>query len=146
MRNVAIGILFFLFVLASCSDQLKTDSDQSVIKVVEKFHAAFDAKDIPALTEVCTADMCWFTLNGKSLQRDAIAGFFHPMFANWDSVSTKIKELQMRRTNHLAVVRYKSDIHIVVRQRQVIMRNVHTLILLNDIGGWKIWQHHMSSE
>ncbi|MBN2355564.1 nuclear transport factor 2 family protein [candidate division KSB1 bacterium] len=132
--------------LFSCSVQIRNEPDAEIVKVVQAFHTLFDAKDLHALTALCNEDMYWYTLNGRTLHRDDIIGFFLPMFAGWEKVKTTLSGIQVMRTGRLAVVRYQSVIQITSKRGESTMKNLLTTVLVKESGVWKIWQHHMSTE
>ncbi len=138
-----MGILLLTLILAGgCS----RNADERIEATVRAFHAAFDAKNVAAMTALCAEDMFWYTLNGKALNRNQINDYFDPMLARWQEVKTELSGLELRREGGLAVVRYKSLIRIVSSGKPSTMQNCYTTVLVRKSGAWKIWQHHMTTQ
>jgi ketosteroid isomerase-like protein len=146
MKQIMVVFLTAAVLSIGCGGGFDRAVDPEVERVVKDFHAAFDAKDMPRLTKLCTEDMQWYTLNGKSMPRDLLAGFFRSMFDAWGGVTTRLKDLSMVRSGPLAVVRYKSELHIQVQSRESVLHSLQTTVLIRERGQWLVWQHHMSIE
>ncbi len=143
MKNqwIVIGLLVACFLC--CKAPLTTEAE-SALQVMRSFHAAFDAKDIPAMTSLCDEQMFWYTLDGRALARNDLAGFFSPMFARWNKIQTTVTEVQAIKSGRLCVLRYRSTIAIETPHNQSQLKSIHTMALIERDSTWKIWQHQMS--
>ena len=141
MKRWTMVLLLAALLGAGCSG-----SDREIEQVVRDFHAAFDAKNMTALTALCTEDMYWYTLNGKQLGRGQIGEFFGPMFARFQGIKTELGGLEIRRSGGMAVARYSSSLKIDNKGRINEMKNLYTTVLVKQGGQWQIWHHQMSTE
>ncbi len=144
-RGLVIVLLFAALVALQCGTEGQQDTTE-IKKVISEFHRAFDARDYAGMRDLCTDDMYWYTLDGRALARDKMAEFFAPMTSRWTSIKTTLKEMEIFRIKNLAWARYKSEITIQVGDNNSTMQNLHTIILKQQDGAWKIWQHHMSTK
>jgi len=140
MRKLGL-VLLLIATLSGCSGQ----QDPEISKVIGSFHAAFDAKDMTALRAMCTRDMFWYTLNGKMLNASQIADYFTPMMERWETVKTTLSGMEIRRDHRLAVVRYQGTVAITSGGKPSQVRSFYTTVLVKESGGWKIWQHQMTT-
>ncbi len=136
-----IAALLLVILLTSCAGHQESEINQ----VVTAFHAAFDAKNIATLRTLCTKDMYWYTLNGKTLNASQIGDYFTPLFERWESIRTTLGTADIRCDGRLAVARYQGTVAILSSGKPSRMQGFYTTVLVKQEGSWKVWQHHMTS-
>jgi len=142
-RFVLTGILLATLVAGSGCQRDQSSEAEAALRA---FHRAFDQKDLTALKTLCSAEMFWYTLNGKALQPPQFDAFFTPMLQRWENLQTTLQEVQLCGHGRFMTARYKSIILITSNGSSSAMHNLHTMILIKEDGAWKVWQHHMSKE
>jgi len=136
-----MAALLLLTLMTGCTG----NQEPEIKKGVRDFHAAFDAKNIAALRALCTRDMYWYTLNGKTLNASQIGDYFNPMFERWEQIKTELGDAEIRCEGNLAVARYQGTVAITSNGKPSKVQGFYTTILVRQEGRWKIWQHHMTS-
>jgi len=143
-RFYVLLAIFISLMAFACRNSQQIEKAQFQ-KLITEFHQAFDQRDFYTLRSLCSDDMYWYTLDGRALARDKMADFFLPMMSHWKEIHTEISDIEVKGQDDLAVARYSSIIHIKVGEKETEMKNIHTMIFTRQDGGWKIWQHHMST-
>lgn len=147
-KTVTLLLCIYLVISISCGSKNSGNiiTPDELKGIIEKFHHHFDAKDFSSIAAMSTDDMFWYTLNGKALQKNELAGFFMPMMSNWKTVQTTISDLDYNLGDKLSVARYKTKIDILTSTGGTSMNNLHTMILKNSGKEWQVWQHHMTTK
>jgi len=110
-----IFLLLSVFIFTQCSQDDRSSDRQQIEQLVRKFNKAFDEKDFAAIGEMMASDAYWYTLNGRVLRVTEIKPFFLPMMSRWHSLETKVKDIEIKTDEKLAVARYKSQFEFTRR-------------------------------
>jgi ketosteroid isomerase-like protein len=145
-RSIILLLCIVLIISLSCNSKQAgiTITQEEFKKIVSKFYNHFDDKDFHSISNMCSDDMFWYTLNGKALKKSGLVGFFRPMMSNWKTVQTTVSDLEYNLSDKLGVARYKTQIDILTTTGGTSMNNLHTMILKHSGKEWQVWQHHMT--
>lgn len=141
-----IFLLLSVFIFTQCSQNKRSSDRQQIEQLVRKFHKAFDEKDFAVIGGMMTSDACWYTLNGRVLRVTEIKSFFLPMMSRWHSMETKVKDIEIKTDEKLAVARYKSQFGFTSHAGKNKMNNLLTMVFIRQNNKWKIWQIQMSTQ
>ena len=129
-----------------CAQDNLSSENRQVEKLVQRFSKAFDQKDFATIVGMMTSDACWYTLNGRALRITEIKSFFLPMMSRWHSMETKVKDIEIKTDEKLAVARYKSQFGFTSHAGKNKMNNLLTMVFIRQNNKWKIWQIQMSTQ
>ncbi len=141
-----IFLLLSVLIFTQCSKDNRSSDKRQIEQLVQKFNNAFDQKDFVVIDGMMASDAYWYTLNGRALRVAEIKPFFLPMMSRWHSLETKVKVIEIKTGEKLAVARYKSQFEFTSHAGKNKMNNLLTMVFVRQNNKWKIWQIQMSTQ
>ena len=135
----------FLFIFA-CGGDINEEAISSNIKeLVELCAKDFENADITSFVNRGTEDLIFFTLDGKSLNKEDTKKTLQPMFERWENRKMKIEDLEIFVNKNISWARYKSTFTFDSQYGRTEMISLNTIIFQMDQNqNWKLHHFHMS--
>lgn len=145
-KRVCLLVRVIFVMLAACSNQPDAASETARIEqLIREYNQAFDRGDITEFAQYCTADMEFYTLDGRALKNPEFICFLSPMFSRWSNLNTEISDLEIEVSGNFAYAKYHTKFTFMSRNNNQEMNNLLTVIFRKYGDDWKIVHYHMST-